>query len=89
MADFLRAIPNWCDSSFCGMPDILGVATGSPSFFVRKCSCRLFRLSIGVSMVYYLTQVSLRLRHPCDGPGAAMALALTWPGSSRLACKCR
>jgi hypothetical protein len=61
---------------------ILGVATGLAClFFVR----RWFLLPVAAfplafPLVYYLTQVSLRLRHPCDPILALlMALALTWP----------
>jgi len=61
---------------------ILGAATGPAClFFVR----RRFLLPVAAfplafPLVYYLTQVSLRLRHPCDPILALlMALALTWP----------
>ena len=61
---------------------ILGAAAGLAClFFVR----RWFLLPVAAyplafPLVYYVTQVSLRLRHPCD-PALAllMALAITWP----------
>lgn len=61
---------------------ILGVGTGFAClYFVR----RWFLLPVAAfpfafPLVYYLTQVSLRLRHPCDPILALlMGLALTWP----------
>jgi hypothetical protein len=61
---------------------LLGSAAGLAClFFVR----RWFLLPVAAyplafPLVYYVTQVSLRLRHPCD-PALAllMALAVTWP----------
>jgi hypothetical protein len=61
---------------------ILGVAAGFAClYFVR----RWFLLPVAAfplafPLVYYLTQVSLRLRHPCDPILALlMALGATWP----------
>lgn len=61
---------------------ILGAAAGLACVFIVR---RWFLLPVAAyplvfPLVYYLTQVSLRLRHPCD-PALAllMALAITWP----------
>jgi hypothetical protein len=61
---------------------ILGAATGLACLFFAR---RWFLLPVAAfpmafPLVYYATQVSLRLRHPCD-PALAllMALAITWP----------
>jgi hypothetical protein len=59
-----------------------GVAAGLLSLFLAR---RWFLLPVAAyplafPLAYYLTQVSLRLRHPCDPILALlMALALTWP----------
>ena len=61
---------------------ILGVGTGLACLYYVR---RWFLLPVAAfplafPLVYYLTQVSLRLRHPCDPILALlMALALTWP----------
>jgi hypothetical protein len=61
---------------------ILGTGAGLACLFFTR---RWFLLPVAAfplafPLVYYLTQASLRLRHPCD-PALAllMALALTWP----------
>jgi hypothetical protein len=61
---------------------ILGAATGLACLFFAR---RWFLLPVAAfpiafPLVYYATQVSLRLRHPCD-PALAllMVLAITWP----------
>jgi hypothetical protein len=59
-----------------------GVAAGLLSLFLAR---RWFLLPVAAyplafPLAYYLTQVSLRLRHPCDPILALlMALAITWP----------
>jgi hypothetical protein len=61
---------------------ILGVAVGLACLFITR---RWFLLPVAAyplafPLAYYLTQVSLRLRHPCDPVLALlMALAVTWP----------
>ncbi|HWY09445.1 MAG TPA: glycosyltransferase family 39 protein [Candidatus Acidoferrales bacterium] len=60
---------------------ILGVATGLAClFFVRRWFLLpLAAFPLAFPLVYYLTQVSLRLRHPCDPILALlMALGVTW-----------
>ena len=61
---------------------VLGVVVGLACLFSAR---RWFLLPVAAfplafPLVYYLTQASLRLRHPCDPVLALlMALALTWP----------
>jgi hypothetical protein len=61
---------------------VLGVSLGILCLFSAR---RWFLLPVAAfplafPLVYYLTQVSLRLRHPCDPVLALlMGLALTWP----------
>jgi Dolichyl-phosphate-mannose-protein mannosyltransferase len=61
---------------------VLGASLGIVCLFSAR---RWFLLPVAAfplvfPLVYYLTQVSLRLRHPCDPVLALlMALALTWP----------
>jgi hypothetical protein len=61
---------------------VIGAAIGITCLFSLR---RWFLLPVAVfplafPLVYYLTQASLRLRHPCDPILALlMALALTWP----------
>lgn len=61
---------------------LLGAAAGLACLFLAR---RWFLLPVAAyplvfPLAYYLTQVSLRLRHPCDPVLALlMALALTWP----------
>jgi hypothetical protein len=61
---------------------ILGAAAGLAClFFVRRwLLLPVAAYPLAFPLVYYVTQVSLRLRHPCD-PALAllMALAITWP----------
>jgi Dolichyl-phosphate-mannose-protein mannosyltransferase len=82
--DFQRADSNLARFVlFWNAVTILGVAARLAClFFVR----RWFLLPVAAfplafPLVYYVTQASLRLRHPCD-PALAllMALAITWPG---------
>jgi len=60
----------------------LGVATGLACLFFasRGFLLPVAAFPVAFPLVYYLTQASLRLRHPCD-PALAllMALAITWP----------
>ena len=81
--DFLRA-----DSGlvrfifFWNALTILGVSLGIICLFLAR---RWFVLPVAAfplafPLVYYLTQVSLRLRHPCDPVLALlMGFAVTWP----------
>ena len=81
--DFLRA-----DSGlvrfifFWNALTILGVSLGIICLFLAR---RWFVLPVAAfplafPLVYYLTQVSLRLRHPCDPVLALlMGFAMTWP----------
>jgi hypothetical protein len=81
--DFQRADSNLVRFIFIwNALTILGVVAGLACLFSAR---RWFLLPIAAfpiafPLVYYATQVSLRLRHPCD-PSLAllMALALTWP----------
>jgi len=81
--DFLRADSNLVRFVFLwNAVTILGVAAGLAClFFVRKWFLLpVAAFPLAFPLVYYLTQVSLRLRHPCDPVLALlMALALTWP----------
>jgi hypothetical protein len=61
---------------------LLGVVTGLIClFFARKWFLLpISAYPLGFPLVYYATQASLRLRHPCDPVLALlMALAVTWP----------
>jgi hypothetical protein len=81
--DFRRADSNLARFIFFwNAVTILGTATGLACLFFAR---RWFLLPVAAfplafPLVYYLTQASLRLRHPCDPVLALlMAMALTWP----------
>ncbi len=81
--DFQRADSNLARFIFIwNALTILGAAAGLACLLFTR---RWFLLPVAAfplafPLVYYLTQVSLRLRHPCDPVLALlMALALTWP----------
>ena len=81
--DFLRADSNLARFIFLwNAVAVIGAASGLAFLFLVR---RWFLLPVAAfpfafPLVYYLTQVSLRLRHPCDPILALlMALALTWP----------
>jgi hypothetical protein len=81
--DFRRADSNLVRFIFLwNALTVIGAVTGLACLFLVR---RWFLLPVAAfplafPLVYYLTQVSLRLRHPCDPVLALlMALALTWP----------
>ena len=80
--DFRQADSNLVRLIFCwNALTILGTATGLVCLFFTR---RWFLLPVAAfplafPLAYYVTQVSLRLRHPCDPVLALlMALAITW-----------
>jgi hypothetical protein len=81
--DFQRADSNLVRFIFLwNALTVIGAVTGLAClFFVRKWFLLpVAAYPLAFPLVYYLTQVSLRLRHPCDPLLALlMALALTWP----------
>jgi hypothetical protein len=81
--DFQRADSNLARFIFIwNALTILGASAGLAClFFARRwLLLPVAAFPLAFPLVYYLTQSSLRLRHPCD-PSLAllMALALTWP----------
>ena len=81
--DFLEADSNLARFIFFwNAVVVIGAASGLAFLFLVR---RWFLLPVAAfpfafPLVYYVTQVSLRLRHPCDPILALlMALALTWP----------
>jgi len=81
--DFQRADSNLARSILVwNALTILGVAAGIARllFARRSYLIPVSAFPVAFPLVFYATQASLRLRHPCD-PALAllMALALTWP----------
>ena len=81
--DFRQADSNLVRFIFCwNALAILGAAAGLVClFFARRWFLApIAAYPLAFPLAYYVTQVSLRLRHPCDPILALlMALAITWP----------